>query len=70
MPRQEGPGLLLHRVREDFTYVCASFESEEGLFCFPGCNDPDDEAGECPPGYGCRSTGGGADNRKICFPEG
>ena len=56
---------------DDFDYLCASFESESGKFCFPGCREddpeiPDDEV--CPAGYECRSTGGGAQNRRICFP--
>ena len=53
-----------------FDFVCAPFESEPGMYCFPACaegvEDPEDE---CPDGYGCRSTGGGDDNRKICFPD-
>lgn len=55
---------------EDYDFVCASFESEPGLHCFPSCEDAGDSGTGCPPGYGCRSTGGGSDNRKICFPEG
>lgn len=51
-------------------FVCASFESEGGQYCFPGCEDADDEADACPSGMGCRSTGGGSSNRKVCFPEG
>jgi len=55
----------------DFDYGCASFESEDALYCFPMCNsDADDPEDECPPAMTCRSTGGGSDNRKICFPEG
>lgn len=46
-------------------YVCASFESESGLHCFPSCED---DAEGCPDGTSCRSTGGGSDNRKVCFP--
>ncbi len=53
----------------DYDFVCASFEAEPGLHCFPSCAQAEDEEGTCPPGYGCRSTGGGADNRKVCFPE-
>ena len=55
---------------EDFAYVCSSFESTDGLYCFPSCNeDSDSETDVCPEGFGCRSTGGGSDNRRICFPE-
>lgn len=46
--------------------VCASFEDEAATYCFPACEGDEDG---CPPGFGCRSTGGGADNRKVCFPE-
>lgn len=53
----------------DYDFVCASFESENGLFCFPACVDGAEEGEECPGGMTCRSTGGGSDNRKICFPE-
>lgn len=52
---------------DELDLVCASFESDEGLFCFPSCEH--DEA-DCPPRMGCRSTGGGSSNRKVCFPEG
>ena len=53
-----------------FDFVCASFESEDGLFCFPACDEDAEDGDDCPAGMGCRSTGGGSDNRKICFPEG
>ena len=54
---------------EDFAYVCSSFEDTEGLYCFPSCNEGEDsEAEVCPDGFTCRSTGGGTDNRRICFP--
>lgn len=45
--------------------VCASFEDEEGSWCFPPC----DADGACPDGFGCRSTGGGSENEKVCFPD-
>lgn len=51
--------------------VCAPFESEEGTHCFPSCEGADEDDPEaCPRGFGCRSSGGGSDNRKICFPSG
>lgn len=54
-----------------YARVCASFESEPGTFCFPSCDEAaEDEDEVCPRGFSCRSTGGGADNRKVCFPEG
>jgi hypothetical protein len=46
--------------------VCASFESEDEMYCFPSCAA---DAAACPPGMTCRSTGGGVENRKVCFPE-
>jgi hypothetical protein len=59
--------------RQDLAWVCAPFESEAGLHCFPSCEEaPEDETdpdAACPDGTTCRSTGGGSDNRKICFPE-
>ncbi|MBW2528636.1 MAG: hypothetical protein JRI23_30965 [Deltaproteobacteria bacterium] len=51
-------------VDDDYRYVCASFEDNPDMYCFPSC-----ESGGCPGGMECRSTGGGADNRKICFPS-
>jgi len=54
-----------------FEYVCASFESELQLYCFPACaEEAEDAEDECPAGMNCRSTGGGSNNRKICFPDG
>lgn len=53
----------------DFGFVCASFEDTSGQHCFPSCReDAEDEDEVCPAGYGCRSTGGGSENRKVCFP--
>lgn len=55
---------------EGFDLVCASFESEAEQYCFPSCEVVPDTGGDgCPPGFGCRSTGGGSNNRKVCFPE-
>lgn len=48
--------------------VCASFESTEGTWCFPACRTEED-VDACPEGFTCRSTGGGDENRKVCFPE-
>jgi len=51
-------------------FVCAPFESAEGAFCFPACvEEAEDEDEVCPRGFTCRSTGGGAGNRRICFPD-
>jgi hypothetical protein len=49
---------------EDGARVCAPFESTEEQYCFPPC-----DGDACPEGFGCRSTGGGNENRKICFPD-
>jgi hypothetical protein len=46
--------------------LCASFESTEGKYCFPPCEGTEEA---CPDGFTCRSTGGGTENRKICFPN-
>ncbi len=56
--------------------VCAPFESTGQMMCFLSCESDalggvdettycHDFAGET---FGCRSTGGGAKNRKICSP--
>lgn len=55
---------------DEWARVCAPFESNPGSYCFPSCReDVEDEADACPEGTSCRSTGGGSDNRKICFPD-
>jgi hypothetical protein len=54
---------------EDVDFICASFESESDMHCFPSCEDPSDADNPCPSGFECRSTGGGSDNRKVCFPN-
>jgi hypothetical protein len=56
--------------------VCAPFESTGQMMCFLSCEAQDlggvDEATYCTQyageAFGCRSTGGGAKNRKICSP--
>ena len=54
--------------------VCAPFESTGMTMCFLSCEDADLE-GDDPDAYcrdyaheafGCRSTGGGSSNRKVC----
>jgi hypothetical protein len=49
---------------EGAPYICSPFEETPGSYCFPSCEG----GAACPDGYGCRSTGGGSDNRQICFP--
>lgn len=56
--------------------VCAPFESTGMMMCFLSCEASDlgglDEASYCSQyagaDFGCRSTGGGSQNRKICSP--
>jgi hypothetical protein len=58
--------------------VCAPFESSGMKMCFLSCEaedlDGQDETEFCEenahPRFLCRSTGGGAENRKVCVPEG
>jgi hypothetical protein len=59
--------------------VCSPFESTDDMYCFLSCEDADLEkttltdadrychtyAGAA---FGCRSTGGGSQNRKVCMP--
>lgn len=62
--------------RSDFPQVCAPFESTGMMMCFLSCEAADiegyDEGSFCQdqahPAFGCRSTGGGAANRKVCVP--
>ena len=49
----------------DATLLCASFEENPDLYCFPSCNEADDS---CPDGFTCRSTGGGTNQRRVCYP--
>jgi hypothetical protein len=55
---------------EDYPRVCAPFQEGLDTWCFPSCEDADvsDPEKPCPEGYTCRSTGGGAENRKFCAP--
>jgi len=56
--------------------VCAPFESTGKKMCFLSCESADlggaDADQHCQenvsPDFGCRSTGGGSANRKVCFP--
>lgn len=65
-----------------YKQVCAPFESTGLSMCFLSCEDADVKAedatfatntnGFCQTyanaAFGCRSTGGGAKNRKVCLP--
>lgn len=59
--------------------VCGPFESTGEMYCFLSCEDADlekttltDADQYCHafagPAFGCRSTGGGSQNRKVCVP--
>lgn len=59
--------------------VCAPFENQPDQYCLLSCEDADiakagftDATDFChryaSAAFGCRSTGGGANNRKICAP--
>lgn len=63
--------------RYDYPQVCAPFESTGQMFCFLSCEDvdldPDLSSDEhchtyAHSAFGCRSTGGGSANRKVCLP--
>jgi hypothetical protein len=62
--------------RSEFPQVCAPFESTGMMMCFLSCEAADigdyDESVFCQeqahPAFGCRSTGGGSANRKVCVP--
>jgi hypothetical protein len=55
-----------------FPQVCAPFESTGERYCFLSCEGVADEATYCQEhanrAFGCRSTGGGSANRKVCVP--
>lgn len=67
---------------QNFKQVCAPFESTGQMMCFLSCEDAtvqvesSDYAGNTTgfcqayanAAFGCRSTGGGAKNRKVCLP--
>jgi hypothetical protein len=65
----------------DYAEVCAPLESMPGMHCFLSCEDDDWQKTTAADGdaycqayasafFHCRSTGGGADNRKVCLPDG
>jgi hypothetical protein len=62
----------------DLPQVCAPFESTGMKMCFLSCEDAlvgeQDSNAYCVenahPRFICRSTGGGAENRRVCVPEG
>jgi hypothetical protein len=52
--------------------VCGPFESTGLRLCFLSCEEQSDADAYCArhaqAGFTCRSTGGGAQNRKVCVP--
>lgn len=68
--------------KSGFRQVCAPFESTGQMMCFLSCEEGDlesapdggvlDSEGYCrtyaSAQIGCRSTGGGSKNRKVCLP--
>jgi hypothetical protein len=66
--------------KSGFKQVCAPLENQPQKYCFLSCEAADitasgakvDEATYCGTyshtGFGCRSTGGGTENRKVCLP--
>jgi len=63
---------VTNECRTGFPEVCAPFESTGELFCFLSCEGVADEGTYCQANanqaFGCRSTGGGSANRKVCVP--
>ena len=51
--------------------VCAPFESENRKMCFLSCEGEDENycQDELSGDFTCSSTGGGAENRKVCSPK-
>ena len=65
--------------RTGYPQVCSPFESTKEIkYCFLSCEAVPGDAGVTDAnafcgayahqGFGCRSSGGGSDNRKVCVP--
>jgi hypothetical protein len=64
--------------RTGYPQVCSPFESTNMKYCFLSCEVVPDDAGVTDTdafcgayahqGFGCRSSGGGSQNRKVCVP--
>jgi hypothetical protein len=63
----------------DHAEVCGPFESTDDMYCFLSCEEADVDAAQvadadsycqryASAAFHCRSTGGGAKNRKVCMP--
>ena len=68
-----------NECRSDFPQVCSPFESTGMMMCFLSCekgevdaSDAEDDQEFCQReahrSFICRSSGGGANNRKVCVP--
>lgn len=60
---------------DGFPQVCSPFESAGMMMCFLSCETQDIDRDptafcqeEAHPAFGCRSSGGGSQNRKVCVP--
>lgn len=59
-----------------YPQVCAPFENQANKRCFLSCEgsdvgdlNPDEYCRTyAHPSFGCRSSGGGSENRKVCVP--
>ena len=69
---------LENECRTDLRQVCGPLESAPSMYCLVACEaedfgDTDEEETFCEtyvhPEFHCRSTGGGAENRKVCLPN-
>jgi len=58
----------------DLEVVCSPFQATGQKFCFISCEGEGQDDEYCQtwahPDFICRSTGGGAQNRKVCVPPG
>jgi hypothetical protein len=64
--------------RTGYPQVCAPFESANAKYCFLSCETVPGDAGVTDADafcttyahkdFGCRSSGGGSQNRKVCVP--
>jgi hypothetical protein len=70
--------MVVGECTEENPQVCAPFENDPTLRCFLSCEadvigdlEENDYCHEfASEGFICRSTGAGAENRKVCVPEG
>jgi hypothetical protein len=59
---------------DGFEYLCAPYTATGESYCFISCEGTVENEHFCRdnahPDFTCRSTGGGADNKFVCVPEG